>query len=430
MDSMSNADVPGWANRSVFVVLALLFAATGTGLTAWRTYKNIAPMTREYSFEKMGMVDFKNGGYLPALAFRNGVNPYSEEICERYPKDRPTPPYSPVVFVIHLPFTAMSFDVACVVYFVLNVALYGVLAYWSLTMSRSRFFWAGWLTIFGLIVFSRPGHISLYNGYFTPILALGTLAAVHFGKSNPVISGVGLLLTSCKPTFVIPLVILMVCRKNYRAVATGLALSAVFGAAGLMWLASFSSLGEVIAGVRQGQAAHLADEFEIPANTWTRIDLTGATAKVMEWDPGNGVYFGVMLVLLVVPCIAVWRIADDESNSGATGLSAMIVLLAMLVTIYHHAYDGLLLVVPWVGVTFFGSRVCGELSRGQRWALTFLLGVPAINYVATLRVREMLGVGNQDIVWHGVTSINPVCLMLALGVLVYVAFQQRVIVDG
>ncbi len=290
-------------------------------------------------------------------------------------------------------------------------------------MSKAEVGWAAWLAILGLLVVSRPGHISLYTGYFTPILVVGTVMALHFGNRNPWLAGVGMLLASGKPTYLIPLVILMLCRRNYRAVAIGGVLSVTVALGGLAWLATNSSFAEVIDGIRSTQAMHLADENEIPMNTWTRIDLVGSIAKVTAWNPGNPTYLVMMLGLLVLPGIAIWRAVGRESNSGATGLTAMIACVALLITIYHHSYDGLLLAVPWVGITFFGGRVCPELSKIHRFALTVFMGVPAINYASTLKFREAMNLGNQDLIWNVITSINGVCLLLALVLLVVAAFR-------
>ncbi|MFK7765833.1 MAG: glycosyltransferase family 87 protein [Mariniblastus sp.] len=405
------------------IVLGLAFLTLGTAFAGVRAYRRYAVPDGVFKFENSGLSDFHNGGYFPAMAFRDGVNPYSPEACEAYTLTRSSPTYSPVVFMLHLPFTYLRLEIADVVYFAWNWLLIGLLAYFSLTMSKSEFSWGAWVWIFALFVFSRCGHITLFTGYFTAQLVIGTVVAIHFAKTRPVLAGLGMMLASGKPTYIIPLILLMTCRKNYKAVAIGISFCALAAAVGIGWLVSHSSLGEVIDGVKAGQLAFDDDPTEFPVNTWTRLDAVGVVSKVMAWKPDNKVYLAMMCVLLVVPGIAIFRTAGLESNSGATGLTGMIVCLALLVTIYHHSYDSMLIAIAWVGATFFSNRVCPELRRIEHLSLSVLLGIPALNYVATMRFRDAVGVDNQSLVWNVVTSVNGVCLLLALSVVVNAAFR-------
>lgn len=233
-----------------------------------------------------------------------------------------------------------------------------------------------------------------------------------------------MLLASGKPTYILPLTILMICRRDFKAVAIGLVLCVVFGAIGVGWLASDSSLAKVIKGVREGQTAFNDDPNEYPVNTWTRLDTVGVVSKIMAWKPDNKTYLAAMLILLIVPGIAVWRISPSESNTGGTGLSAMIVCLALLIAIYHNSYDCLLVIAAWVGVTFFGRNVCPELKPIEQGAVAVLLAIPAVNYFSTLRFRDLFGLDNQSIQWNAITSINGVCLLLTLLILLRVAFRE------
>jgi hypothetical protein len=336
---------------------------------------------------------------------------------------RSAPPYSPTVFMLYAPLSYLSLERADVAYFSINALLIGLIACFGFTMSYQRFAWIPWLWVFGLLLLSRPGHITLVTGYFTAQLVIGSLIAIHFAKSRPVLSGLGMLLASGKPTYILPLTILMLCRKNFRAVAIGLVFCVLGAAIGLGWLASHSSFSQVVEGIKEGQSALHEDPTEDPVNTWTRLDTAGVVSKLMALKPDNKIYLATMLLLLVVPGIAVWRNTDSESNPGATGLTGMIACVAILITIYHHSYDCLLIAVPWIALTFFGKRVCPELTSFQRWTVSVLLGITAINYASTLRFREVLDLENQPVVWNVITSTNGVCLLVALVILIVAAFE-------
>jgi hypothetical protein len=420
----------GWFVKGKWAVgLALLFVMLGVALTGIRTYKKYSDPTGPFDLSNSGMSDFHNGAYLPSLAFRNRVNPYSLDVREKYNLARSAPPYSPVVFMLHAPLTYFTVKQADVLFFAINVLLIGGIAYASISMSNAEFRWAPWLWLFGLFVFSRPGHITLFTGYFTAELVIGTLVALHFAKSRPFLAGVGMLLASGKPTYILPLTILMFCRRDYKAVAIGLALCVVFAGLGVGWLASDSSFANVLKGVQEGQAAFDDDPNEDPVNTWTRLDTVGVVSKIMAWKPDNKTYLVAMLLLLIIPGIAVWRISPSESNTGGTGLSAMIVSLAILIAIYHHSYDCLLVTVVWVGVTFFGKTACPKLGPFERYAISGLLAIPAVNYFSTWRFRDVMGVDNQSFVWNAITSLNGICLLLALLILLRVAFRESRQVD-
>ena len=423
IDSPDSESAKSSSKSTILFVLALAFAMFGVGAAGARVYRDYAPVVRDFEFEKTGHFDFHNGGYLPALAFREGVNPYAAEVCELYPVTRPSATYSPSIFMIHYPFSLLPVKAADVVYFLFNAALIGLLGYWSITMSQSKFAWTPWLLIFGMLAFSRPGHMSLYTGYFTAQLVVGTVLALHFAKTKPWLAGIGMVIASGKPTYIIPLIMLLLARKNFKAAIIGVIMCAAVAGAGIGWLASSSDFSTVVEEIKSGQDAFDADENEIPVNTWTRLDSVGVIAKIIDWKPDNKTYLAFMVVLLIIPCWAIWNAAEYESNSGMTGLTGILASVAILVTIYHHSYDCLLVAIPWVGLTFFGKLVCPELKSIERWALSVLLGITAINYASTLKVRSLLSLENQSAIWNVITAVNGVCLFAALIILIVASFR-------
>ena len=280
-----------------------------------------------------------------------------------------------------------------------------------------------WLAIFGFLVFSRAGHITLYTGYITPMLVIGTLMAFQYGKKNPWLSGIGILLASVKPTYLIPLLIILAFRRNYKAAMIGLLLSVAVAFAGLTWLALDSSYGHVLDTIQHGQDAFQDDESEFPINTWTRIDLVGMFAKVIDWNPDKSVYLAAMVVLLIPPGIVIRKIALEEQNSSATGLSAFIGILALLIGIYHHAYDCLLFTVPWLAMILFGKQTLSHVPRSQRITIGLLLFVPAINYAATLAFRNLMKLDQYSFTWQSITMVNGVCITLSLLILMFAAWR-------
>ena len=407
-------------NSKWFVGATGVFLLLGVVFAFGRAYKDYSVPKADFDWSAKGLSDF-HSMYVYSKAFRHGVSPYKSLIDEGFVMSRPSAPFSPVIFFIMWPLSMLPMHVADILMCMVNLTMIGLIARQVFTYAGVKVDRAWWLAIFGFLVFSRAGHITLYTGYFTPLLVIGTLMAFEYGKKNPWISAVGILLASAKPTYIIPLLIILAFRRNYKAAVIGILLSGAVAFAGLTWLAMDSSYGEVIDTIKHGQEAFQDDVTEFPINTWTRIDLPGMFAKVIDWNPDKTVYLAAMVVLLIPPGLIIRRIAIDEENSSATGLSAFIGVLALLVSLYHHSYDCLLFTVPWLAMVLFGKQTLSSLSRVQRWSIGVLLFVPAINYASTLAFRNLMKLEQYSFTWQSITMINGICLTLSLLILMYAA---------
>ena len=398
----------------------------GVAFAFGRAWKDLSEPTTDIDFSNTGMSDF-HAMYYHAKAFRLGTSPYQSHVDDDIIFSGPSPPFSPVIFFIIWPLSYLPLAAADVVACLLNLAMIGGIAWLMFRYSNHPVQWSWWLAVFGFLVFSRPGHITLHTGYFTALIVIGTLMAFHHAKDRPWLSAVGVLLASAKPTYVIPLLLILAFRRNYKAAVYGIVLSGAVALAGVTWLATAhddSSFSHVIETVLHGQEAFHNEPTEEPVNTWTRIDILGMIAKLASWNPGNRVYLLAMLVLLIPPGLAIRKASLHEVNSSATGLSAFIGILALLVTLYHHSYDCLLFAVPWLALVLFGNLTLPSLSRWQRGAVGFLLLMPMINYASTLAFRNLLKLDQYSLQWQSITLINGVCLTAAMLILMWAAWRQ------
>ncbi len=396
------------------------------GLTATRVYKNYSAPSNNFDWSQRGHSDFHYGAYFPSTAFRNHINPYSLDVMDKYPVSSPSRPCPPITFISHVPFTFFDLGTADKLFFTYNTLLLLSLAFFSVIVARGSFHLNCWLAVTCLLLISRPGHITLFTGYFTLELVLGTLVALHFAKTRPWISALGMLIASGKPTFILPLILLMLARKNYKATFRGIILCMIFGIGGLAWLATDGGFSQVVSGISEGQSAFHADETEYPINTWTRVDVLGMFAKVFNWVPDDKVYLLGMLVLMIIPCILINQITDREENTGAAGLTSLIALITMLIAIYHHSYDCLLIVVPWVGLLLFPKNLVPTLGSKTKFMTGLLLTVPLLNYLSTQSARSILNFDQSDTAWQLITMINGVCLSAVLVLLLVHAFHLAV----
>ena len=165
---------------AMVLLMCLLLA-----LTALRTYRNCSTPSTTFDWENRGLSDFNNGAYLPARAFLNGRSPYCAEVAEEYKMSRETPPYSPVVFILHVPFAWLPLNLSQVAFFVFNFGLLATISACSIKMSQQPFRWFDFLALTNLLLISRPGHITMFTGYFTAEIVIGCMLALHYANSRP-----------------------------------------------------------------------------------------------------------------------------------------------------------------------------------------------------------------------------------------------------
>ena len=404
-------------NSSLAIAGLLVCACLLIGATAYRTYSQYSQPSDSFDWSDRGHFDFHCGAYYPALAFRKGESPYSTQLMEDYPVPSPARTCPPFSFVIHLPFTCFDLHSADIAFFIFNTTLLLLFALFTVQVTRGSPNWFWWLLVSCVLLASRPGHITLFTGYYTAELVLGSVIALHFAKDRPVISGLGMLIASGKPTYILPLIVLMFARKNFRAALIGIIFCTITGVGGLAWLAKDVGIAEILTGIQESQKVFYTEETEFPINTWTRVDLVGMFARAINWIPHDTVYLVGMFALLIVPSYAIWKSANTESDSSVTGVTALIALLTILLSIYHHSYDCMLVFVPWVGLMFFGDRTMTELSsRSKNW-LKVLLAIPIFNYFSTLTVRDLIGWEQTSLAWHFITLLSGTCLLAALVIL-------------
>lgn len=391
----------------------------GLSVTAVRIYKQYQ-MPGPFDASNVGFCDFHNGVYFPSLAFLDRISPYGDEYARQFPVARQIPLYSPSALILHLPFALLPLRMAEAAFFIYLIGLLLALAWLTLHSVGIKPRWQQLLLVASAIIYSRSGHNTLFNGYFTFELIIGTLLALHYGKSKPTLAALGVLLASGKPTYVIPLGILMIFRGHYRAVLLGGLVSAVVALAGFAWLASDSSVGSLIEDIRVAQANHLADPNEQPLNSWVRVDALAVFAKWTDWNPAEFAQLGVMSVLMLVPCAILFWLRKKLADDGAAGLIGAICSLTMMVALYHHFYDALVVIAPCAGLALCYG-IWQRVGKVERGILLALMLIPLFNYSSSDFFIRHLDVAGIDYMF--LTSINGVSLALALILVCVIAIK-------
>lgn len=398
----------------VAAVVAFLMVTFATG---YRVVHRHYPGPGHSRDQGMGFCDFYNGIYYPTKAFFATDNPYSAEYVGEYPVSRQVPLFSPLVFMIHWPFALLDGRAAAVAYFGWLMFVTFALATLALKIADRRITTTAVLAVTAYVLFTRGGQVTFYNGYFTFELVIGAVVALHFGDRKPGLAGVGLALASCKPTYAIPLAILMLSKRDFKATLIGVGLSALFMAVGIGWMSLSDSVLHVIQVLGQSQQAHGEFPDLWPVNTCTRIDLLAIVSKWFGWRPHDSSTLTVMLGLLALPCALLWKLTHSDArrfDQGAAGIVGLVCILSMLLCVYHHFYDAIILIVPSLAMVFTPKSDWKRIGRIHRYVIVGLINVPLLNYFSARMVIGFSGLEPLMPAHVWITSINTVCLTIAL----------------
>jgi hypothetical protein len=382
------------------------------------------------------MLDFQLAVYYATKAFVAGVNPYDRvSFLAHYPVSTPFAPYLPTTFLLHLPFAFLPLTGSAILYFVLQLALVIVLAAVSLRYNGQETSGAAVLLVAALIVLSIPGRKTLLLGQLTLQAVLGSYVALHYARRSPVVSGLGLAFTMFKPSFGLPLAVLMLARRDTRAVIIGAAVTAAANLPLLAILAHQSGgyqplATDVIQTFRANQVAW-AESREItlvldPATSNYRIDAVTLLSRFLGHPLGGAAQLLTALVVLGAAAVALRVGAGaDSTHDPYDVVSTSIICVAMLFAVYHLNYDLLLLTLPAVALA--RGRLPVELRPPRRrWVLLALLTVLAVNpgssnsllvhlhLVDVSRITSPLA----HAVWLMLVSTNALVLLILLCMLV------------
>ncbi len=405
---------------AVGLVLFLIVVISWINARILRNYHQVGPLDGV----NYGYCDFHNGIYWPAVAIKDKVSPYGQEYSEKYPVDRATPFYLPSTFLLHAPFGWIDLKTGEAIYFALMIGLVYALALVTLGANGIRYS-VGWCAAVMILVFtSRSGYGTLFSGYFTFELAVATVMALHWGN-RPGWGGAMFAVAASKPTYAIPLTVMMVARGHWRAVLVGIALAALGSTIVYFWLLPDKSWSFLLEDIRFGQSQHMADRTEMPEFSWTRVDVFAVIAKWLQVNPSEGVQVIVFLMACTVPAFFVWRLRKHPESENVASLSGTISLLTMNALLYRHYYDLVVLIVPLVALAVEQRQVRRKFPTWIRMAIAGLLLAALFNYGSTLSFFGRFGIEQGSIEYLLLTSANGIALFVAL-ILALIAAQQRI----
>lgn len=411
-----------------YAVIALLFLMLGVAATATRTIVKYQPLG-QFGSTFQGMCDYHNGMFFPGRAVLDGISPYGQDYADTNPVSRQIPFFSPSILVLHAPIILLPLRVSEIVFFGMSVALVIWIALLLTSQVGEPKRWDFALALAAVMVFSRSGHVTLYDGYFTFELVLATFLAIHWGDKRPWLSGVALVIASAKPTYILPLGFLMLARGNVKAIVIGAVFSIVSAAAPMLWIAHHEGAGDIGKGVSilvedisQTQEHHRAQQEESPVHSWTRIDLLAIIAKWSGSDPAETTHLLAMFAVLAPAMIVLYRRRKMGIDDGLVGATGAIILVAMIVSIYHQSYDALLLMAPLAGLAARRIPVWAERPKWSQLAMVGLILTPLYSYFSTRMILGQLEMGPVET--KVLTSVNGVSLAVLLVIFLWIGSRS------
>jgi hypothetical protein len=408
------------APRRRLLVAVLAFAAVVGVLSARALTRLNLPAAPKNGTEWV-LSDFRDAVYYPERAFLDGKDPYDYETLQTYPVGNGFPVYSPITFLVHLPFGLLPYRTAELAYFVTTLALTVVLAWLALVSSEVAADAPRVLAVASVLLISRPGHQNLLLGQTTLPIAIGAYVAMRWAHQRPWLAAAGLVLSSIKPNWIAPLALLMLARREARPVLIGAALATLGALAGLVVLAATpGALAGVLTSARANFAGWNVSTIVLPASSWIRVDAWALFGRLVGSDLGLPAKIALSIGILGVSALALVRVARG-TTPAARHVALAVTCLAVLLCVHHQSYDVLFLAAPLVGLALAPQALPPAAGPGTRAVLLTLLAVPFVNYAATDTSLTTFAVTGTA--WIAVTSVNGAALLAAWLGYVILAFR-------
>jgi hypothetical protein len=304
------------------------------------------------------------------------------------------------------PFAGLSLDQAVAVMVGLNITLSVVLAWVCLRLSDARPTFTAVTALLGILLLSRPGHWTLLLGQVTIVMVLAVYAVLGLPRRHAIWAGAALGVTMLKPTFGIPLALLLVVLERWKVLAFGALFTGLTNLPILAVLAHrsggyFKAVGLIRTGQEGADVSNIATQFSA-----FRIDAIAMLSRFAGRSLGLVPAFLIAGAVLGLAAYVLRRRLGRSQEGPLDPLSAGVACLAILLCVYHIGYDSLLLAWPATALVV-GVFRAGAVSPPAGIQLALYLAL-ALNYLSTFTVLEALGF---DSPWAlPIVSINSLAL--------------------
>ena len=420
---------PPWL-RAILAIGA--FVAVGSWLTI-TTWQGISPSRLDVGLH----TDFRDAVYYPVVALRDHVNPYDADTYFRlYPVGQEFPLYTPVHLLLHLPLLAFSLSTARAIDLGWNLVLVIGLAAAALRLAGHRLAWAPVFALGTLVLLSDPGKFDLRTGQPTLIIVIGAYLAWSARASDaepaappplrravPIALGViALAIVWSKPTFAIPLTVLLLVRGQRRVALLGTALGGALSATVLPRLVDAAGGVSGLVQSWQDSARITSQSAQSRLGSGLRIDAANTFVRVTRIHPSELVGALGGLALLAGGAWAIRRLHRCDPDGDHEELTLTLGCLLILTCLYHVPYDELLLIGPMVLLARPAPQRAIAWPRRTRVAVFVLLLIPLVDPLGWSPVNAALGTSGFE--WMLGPTMLSLDILVALGLCTWAACRQ------
>ena len=399
------------SSQQLLIASILLYGAV-IAFHAERTYTHLR-MPNSQGDDNWGMMDFQDTVYYPVRAFIEGVNPYDTVSYRKvYPASQLFPLYSPLTLLVHSPYYLVPFHGAMAIHFGVSALCILVIAYLAVKFSLKTT--ERWLVfvVASLICMLRPGHLALAGGQIVGEMVIASLIAIHCSRSSPLLSGLALALSTLKPTFGIPLIALLACRRDFQAVGIGLCVAAAGSFIAVLILAIHAGgIVELLSIIPENMKNFESHSSARLQTTEMRIDLQMFISRFFQREFSSTEQVLIFIGMIGTSGVVLNRMDRNEGSSEMDSPGGLLIALTVLLCVYHSVYDSLIL-FPALFALYFPSSPSWK-CKSTILRLTILAGVtiPFVNIFMLRSVRLAFSLTNS-MVEFGIT-LNSAGIVLA-----------------
>ncbi len=423
------ASVPWWL-RAALAIGAFIAVGSWLTVTTWHAISS--------SRLDVGLhTDFRDAVYYPVVALRDHVNPYDADTYFRhYPVGQEFPLYTPVHLLLHLPLLAFSLSTARAIDLGWNLVLVLGLAAAALRLAGHRL---RLVSVFGLgtlVLLSDPGKFDLRTGQPTLIIVIGAYLVWRARPPRPeadstqlpagavpmVIGVMALAVVWSKPTFAIPLTVLLLVRDQRRVALLGTGLGAALSALVLPWLIDAAGSVSNLVQSWQDSARITSQSVQSRLGSGLRIDAANTFVRVSRLHPSELVGALGGLALLTGGAVLIRRLHRSDPDGDREELSLTLGCLLVLTCLYHVPYDELLLIGPMVLLARRAPAAAIAWPRRTRVAVFVLLLIPLVDPLGWSPINAVLGKSGFE--WMLGPTMLSLDILVALGLCIWAAGRQ------
>jgi hypothetical protein len=308
----------------------------------------------------------KDFQWSPAWLFVRGIDPYLASLTHDPRLLAQAPNYLPSLYVLFAPFGVLPFDVAKIIWAVCNVAL----AVATPILIASRLGWSRTRIAFLVVAFlvATPTRTVVSNGQ--QALLITFCAILAYTASRPITTGAALAVAIVKHSFAPPLVIGLLYRLRYAAVAWA-------GAISLVLTAIFSA---VVQETPWRLLTSLLKVNRTSVNTGI-ADVMSVSELVVGGRYGGLVSLWIALLTLVILVVMSRKMLRGDWLPSLAAAAA-VSLLSFKHLIYDYVF--LLPIIVYALTAMYGwRRIVVIAVIGYFWYLFQFVSALAISTIAT-----------------------------------------------